>query len=168
MARGLADLAMSASRTADELRLAQAKGVKGSALLVTTSIRTEIAQVSGGDSRLSGASVKGARVGAKFDVKGSANPTAIIRATGPIQLIERDTKAHTILPRASQPGRRRRRGSKGKGKALAFGGGVYASAQHPGTRGKHLFEKGWKRAAPQAPAVFQAAVRDAVRRGWGI
>ena len=111
-----------------------------------------------GDGRLSGVGKKGAKVGARYDVKGSTNPTALITATGPMQLIERDTKAHTI-PKPRRRGRKR---------YAVIDGHAYASAQHPGTRGKRPFEKGWRRAAPQAPAVFQAAVRDAVRRGWGL
>lgn len=156
MPRGLGDLAASAARTAEAIPVAQKRGVQKAALFVTTTIRSEIRSATG-DMRLSGAGRRGARVGAKYDIKGTRNPTALISATGPLHLIERDTQPHDV-PRSRSRGRRR---------YVAFGGGVYSRATASGgSRGKHPFEKGWKRAGPQTPEIFQREVREAVRKAW--
>jgi hypothetical protein len=154
--RDLSDLARSASATADALPAAQRRGVQKAALLVTTAIRSEILSATG-DMRLSGVGRRGAKVGAKFDIKGTANPTALITATGPLHLIERDTQPHDAP----------RRRSRGRRRYVAFGGNVYSRATGSGgSRGKHPFEKGWKRAGPQTPEIFQREVREAVRKAW--
>jgi hypothetical protein len=163
MPRDLLDLAASAKRTADALPQAQARGVQKAALHTTRLIRAEIRSVTG-DMRLSGVGKRGARVGAKFDIVGATNPTALITATGPIQLIERDVRAHNIRPRGrTKTARGRTR--KGK-KALTIGGGLYSSAAHPGTRGQHPFEHGVNKAAPDTPRIFQQEVRAVVAREW--
>lgn len=155
MPRDLLDLAASAARTADALQGAQAQGVRRAAIHVTTAIRSEILSATG-DMRLSGVGRRGAKVGAKFDIKGTTNPTALITATGPLHFIERDTAPHTI-PRTRRRGRKR---------YVAFDGGVYSRVEHPGTRGKHPFERGWRQAAPLTAQIFQTEVRDAFRRAW--
>jgi hypothetical protein len=155
--RDLGDLAASASRTADALQPAQRRGVQQAALHTVTLIRSEMRGATG-DMRMSGVGKRGAKIGARYDVKGNTNPVALIRATGPAHLIERDTQAHRI-PRERSRGRKR---------YAAFGGSVYSRVEHPGTRGKHPFERGWKKAAPQTPAIFQREVRAALRKSWGI
>ena len=158
MPRDLADLAASAGRTAEALQGAQIVGVKRAALHTTRVVRAEIAAATGGDSRLSGVGKRGAKVGARFDLMtATRNPTAIIKATGPLQLVERDTRAHTI-PRQRRRSRRRR--------YAAFAGRVYSRVDHPGTRGKRPFARGAQAASPQAQQIFRAEVADAVRRGW--
>ena len=167
MPRNLGDLAASAARTADALQGAQAQGVRRAAIYATTMIRSEIRSATG-DGRLSGVGRKGARVGARFDVKGTRNPTALIRATGPLHLVERDTSPHSIYPKGrtfstTRKGNVRRRGTT---RALKIGDGFAAYAEHPGTRGKHPFEKGVRKAAPETPRIFQREVRAAFARAW--
>lgn len=88
---------------------------------------------------------KGARVGVRYTLAGN---TAVVKMTGPAQLIERDTKAHRI-PRATVGrGRRQRANTK---VVVIPGVGVRASAAHPGTRGKHPWEKGLRAALPAIP-----------------
>lgn len=170
----------SVAQTGPALQDAQARGVRAAALEATTLIRAEIRKASGGDMRLSGAARngKGAKVGAGFDIKGSTNPTALIRAYGPIQLIERDTAPHLIMARSRfvirggvrvRQGRRSAAGRRLRGKAaLTIGGGFYASAQHPGTKGKRPFARGAERAAPLTPRLFQAEIDKGLRKaGWG-
>lgn len=138
-------------RIAAELR----KGVNEAALTVTLSTRAEIATATKGSNRLSGVGLRGAKVGAGFDVKGTQNPTALIRARGPLHLIERDTKAHVVAPRRKQ---------------ALFGAGFDHPVSHPirtpGTKGKHPFEKGVDRAIPVAEAIVHRAVLNAYTQAF--
>lgn len=168
--RDLDDLATSIGRTVGALQVAQKAGVSKAALYTTRMIRTEITRVTG-DNRLSGVGKRGARVGAEYELRGSAqNPTAYIQAKGPLHLVERDTDPHPIYPRGltystTRRGNIRRRG---RTKALKFGGRFATYADHPGTTGQHPFEHGWRKAAPKAPKIFQAEVRKAVVNAWGL
>lgn len=147
------DFAADCARFPGELQKAQARGVQRSALHVTRSVRDEIRAVTG-DMRLSGVGLRGARVGARYDIKGTVNPTALIRATGPLHLIERDTRPHEIK-------RRKRRGKKAL--RLADGRFVSGAVQHPGTRGKRPFAKGVDATKESAPRVFDAEIQRAMR-----
>jgi len=152
----LGDVATMAARLPAELSKAQHRGVQQAALVVTTGIRQEIRLSSGGDMRLSGVGARGVKVGARYDIKGTTNPTAIIRATGPLHLIERKTGPHSI-PRV---GRRRRR----RIRVLKFADGTYArSANHPGTPAKKPFEKGYIKTRDQAGVKFDLEVQKAIR-----
>lgn len=108
-----------------------------------------------GDGRLSGVGRSGAKLGVRFDLKGSMNPTALLRALGPWQLIERKTSAHKIRPR-------KRRGKR----AIAFGGIARAWAQHPGTRGKEPWAKGIDAGIKPALRVLRSAMVQAVTKGF--
>ena len=156
MSRDLADLARSVAQTPEALQRGALRGVTAASLYVTREIRDEIRGVTG-DMRLSGVGRRGARVGAKYDVKGTGgNPSVLITATGPIQLIERDTAPHEMRPR-------RRRGAK----ALRLpDGSFYAHVQHPGTRGKHPFEHGAERGGLRSTEKFNAAVEKELMRVW--
>ena len=164
MARSLFDLAASAAAFPLALQKAQKAGVNKSSLYVTNVIRGEIRGVTG-DMRLSGVGRKGAKVGARYDIKGSdANPRGYIRGTGAIALIELDTKPHDIYPKGYQFTIRGRR--RGKNKALKFGGRFAAYSHTGGTTGKHPFAKGANKAGPRTPKIFQEEVRDAITKGW--
>jgi len=157
----LADVTRMAATLPDALQRAQIAGVTKSALLVTTAIRGEI-RAATGDNRLSGVGARGARVGAKYDVKGQVNPSAIISAKGPLHLIERDTSPHLIIPRGRRVGKRGRRLKGGQVLHMA-NGGYAASALHPGTRGKHPFERGYVKTRGQTGRVFDLEVQRAIR-----
>ena len=158
--RDLHDLARAMHALPDELQAAQRRGVQQAALEVTREIRAEIRVATGGDSRLSGVGRRGARVGARFDVKGTRNPTALVRATGPQHLLEHDTKTHTITPR-----KRRRGKAKGARGALRLADGEFrASAMHPGTKAKRPFGKGATRAQPRTGPIFDREVQNGIRR----
>jgi hypothetical protein len=178
MSRDLLDLAASAKRVADSMEGTQTRAVHKAALHTVRLVRAEI-RAATGDMRLSGVGRKGARVGAKYDVMGTRNPTALIKATGPMQLIERNTSPHGIQPRGYRVSKRWLNAvAKGKlaadsdpvylggGKALKFGGGFYRRAMHPGTRGQHPFRRGVDRAAPDTPRIFQREIRALVAREW--
>lgn len=115
-----------------------------------------IQRQSGYASRLSGVGRSGARLNIRYDLKGHGlNTTALVRATGPFHLLERPTKAHTIAPR---------RGRRGGGKrAVVTPYGPRASVQHPGTSGKHPFEKGVNASLPAIRAELRGAFAAVVR-----
>lgn len=105
--------------------------INDAALLAKNTILGEIKGVVP-DLRMSG--VRNAKVNVRYDIKGQSNPTALIKATGPLHLVENDTSAHRI-PKA---GRRRR-----KVKTLRLPSGEFRrSVTHPGTKGQQPFAKG--------------------------
>lgn len=156
MTRPFSDLPDMLSDTVEAARKGQRRGVQQAALYVTTEIRKNIRIATGGDMWMSGVGRRGARVGAGYDIKGTVNPTAFIKAKGPLHLLERDTSPH-VIPRKRRYGRKR---------YAAFGGNVYSWVQHPGTRGKHPFERGWKTARAKTPEIFQKEIHDAVKKVW--
>lgn len=177
MPRAFDRLTTSVAQTVPELRTAQSSGVRRAALETKTIINAEIQKVTG-DMRLSGVGRRGARVSARYDIRGTTNPTALIRAIGPIQLIERRISPHAILPRASfvtrggvrvRQGRRSAKGRRYSGgkTALAFGGNFYAGVMHPGVnRSSGPFSRGAEKAARITPQIFAAEVDKGLRRAW--
>jgi hypothetical protein len=122
----------------------------------------EIDRASGGDGVLSGVGVKGAKVGARFDMKGSTfDPEAMIKAYGPLHLLDFNTASHMIRSKYM-------RGSQAKRGSLAGGTfkrrkvigptlspvinipgiGYRRWAKVRGTRGVHSWDKGRIRAEP--------------------
>ena len=151
----LADVARMAAELPQELQRAQVRGVQKAALQVTRGIRSEVRSATGGDNRLSGVGKRGTRVGAKYTVTGSVNPTAFIKATGPMQLIEHPTSPHEIKPKARR---------RGKNKALRFDSGNFArSAKHPGTRPYRPFERGYLKTRDSTGRTYDAEVQRAIR-----
>lgn len=154
--RTMLDFAASCAATPDALQKAQLKGVRKAALFVTKTIRLEIRNATGGDSRLSGVGKNGARVGARYDVKGKVNPTAIINATGQLHFIEHDMKPHDITPK-------KRSGKK----AVRTPYGAYRKVQHPGTKAKRPFAKGVQKAAPKTTDIFNEEIVKAMAKLYG-
>lgn len=147
--------------------------VAASARVYTTAIRNEIyAKAPGG--RMRGVGKSGARVGVKATVQEGKNPTAIVQATGPLHLLERDTHAHAI-PSVTKSRRTRtaagrlshKRESTGTpivgGKVLFFNGVYRNSVHHPGTKGQHPFERGVNRGERDAVAAAVNAFSGALR-----
>lgn len=137
-----------------ELGTLQHRTVEIAVLTVKKSVETQM-QVAGVDNgRLSGVGKRGAKIGARYDFVGPN--TAIVRATGPFHLLERDTKAHRI-PKV--------RGTRARKRVVVIPGvGVRAWANHPGSKGKHPWAKGVAAAIPiqekaQALALHQSLVR---------
>lgn len=52
--------------------------------------------------RLRNVGKKGAKLGVAFDIKGTVNPTSLIRALGPMQIIEHRLSPHLIVPRGAR------------------------------------------------------------------
>lgn len=134
-----------------------ASSVGEAALVIKKGVQSRLVDAIGADRRMSGVGKRGARVNVRYDVKGTVNPTALLRMTGPAHLIERNTSPHTITARArttTMSGRRRRGAS-----ALSLGNGRFAaSVKHPGTKGKQPFERGVNAAAPSAQKILANAV----------
>lgn len=109
--------------------------------------------------RLSGVGRSGAAIGVSAaDVRSKGtHASALIRATGPLHLLERDTKAHFIDPTPR---------SRDVTEALVLlDGQLRGSVYHPGTKGKKLWEKGVKDATPPAVAEMRRSMTQAVVRG---
>lgn len=147
----LAQFAAQAGRFPVALEQARKAGARKAAAGMTTAVRgTTRAAAPGGV--LIGVSRKGARVGVV--VQESRNGDWLVKVTGPYQLIERNTRAH----REPAAGRRRR-------KAMLIPGiGYRRSVHHPGTRGKHPFERAVDAYGPQVPAVFDREVAAAMTK----
>jgi len=166
MARDLADLARSAANMPAELQKAQRSGVFKAAMHTKKMIRAEIVSAVGADRKMSNVRGK-AKLDAGFDIKGTTNPTALIKARGHyFGWVEFGTQDHAIRARGSKFTRRgnRRPGAR----ALTTPGGMYSRVWVRGMEPKRPFEKGWKRAAPETPLIFQREVRAAFARGWGV
>lgn len=111
-------------------------------------------------SRMSGVGKKGAKIGVRYNV-GNFGGVAQSRvfATGPFHLIERNTRAHRIPKDRGKRGRRRY--------AVIPSVGVRAWAMHPGTKGKHPWEKGVNAAEPRVRALLEKKTALAIRRVFG-
>lgn len=180
MAKSFGEFAVDAFNMAASLPDATAKATASAALEVTNTIRAEIRTDSGGDMVLSG---MGAKVGARYSVRGGSSPTALISATGPMQILESDTQSHSILSggvgRAKGRSRAARRQAKQELYNALFGGqfsgarplstpyGPRYSVNHPGTKGKKTWSRGVEKAAPHVPKVYQDALAKHLRRYFG-
>lgn len=107
--------------------------------------------------RLKGVGKRGAKLGVRYNIGHyEAAAKALIYATGPFQLVERDTKAHAI-PRAN----RRNRTVVHLPYSVqtvshASGTTAVATVHHPGTKGKHPFEKGALAAMPLIGPLYDS------------
>lgn len=145
---------------ANAVKGADRAGVNAGALILTNSVRAAIAAAAPG-SRLHGVGRKGAKVGARYNVIGVDHPTALIQASGPLQLIERPTSAHRIEPR-SKPGSRRR-----GARALTFDGVARGGVNHPGShKPKHPFAKGIEAGIPLAREAIVNRYSTAAIKGF--
>ncbi len=143
----------------------------------------------GSDGRMSG--VGNAKLGVRYDVGESST---FVRATGPWQLIERDTKPAGLIvgkTRSAKTGKYRRTLSRGTsektklkrylkrlsystGRAsfsnvrpLSLPWGPRAKVYDKGTKGKRPFQKGLDVAEPRIVAELQTSTRSAVRGVFG-
>jgi len=183
MARGksLGEFAVSAYAMASDLPAAMGKATASAALEVTNTVRGEIRSDSGGDMVLSGMAAK---VGARYDVKGASHPVALIRATGPLHILESDTDAHPILPKGVGRAKGRTKVARRQAKQdlynALFGGSVGSGAtplrtpygpryrvNHPGTTGKKTWSRGIAKAIPHVPKDYADALAEHLRRYFG-
>jgi hypothetical protein len=150
-----------------ELRTLERRTVQIAALAVKTSVTAQMAAAGVQNGKLRGVGKKGAKVGVRYDLLGN---TALVRATGPFHLLERDTKPHRIgqqkslsgLPLVNASGQDIR-----KRYAVIPGVGVRAWANHPGTKGKHPWEKGVIGAVPAAEKAQSVALYQTLQKAYG-
>jgi hypothetical protein len=139
---------------------------------------------SGGDSKLSGVgAAKGrpgnASVGVRVKVyKSKTRPSALIAATGPLQIINNDTAGHVI--RSTRVKGRQRKGFVGPTLPGQFsrknqigpslrpvinipGIGFRASARHPGTKGKQTWQHGRTKAEPAIAKTMRSRTFNVVK-----
>lgn len=149
----LAKFAASCKQLGAELERARVRGTRNAALAVASRVRAETAKAAPAGV-LSGVGKAGAVVGVKAEpIRGDG---MIVKVTGPYQLIERDTAEH-LEPRPSKLGKT----------ALNIPGvGYRRFAKHPGTKGKHPFERAVDGAASSVPAEYQKEVQAAVQRAF--
>lgn len=86
----------------------------------------------------------------------------MVKATGPMHLIERDTRPHLIVPKSTGRGANRKRRS---GAIRLADGSFRGAVRHPGTKGQHPFEKGIDDARPKVLKAMADPISDAVKRG---
>lgn len=167
-------------RAAREIALANRTAISDAALILKRSIEKERDHAVGADGRLSGVGKRGAKLGVGYDIKGTNNPTALLQARGPWQLVERDVQPHIVG--AKSLGTRasiRKRAGGGRGafaglkpragaKALAFGGLYRATARHPGTRGKQPWQRGIDAGYDPALRRLQTVYRHALKKAVGL
>lgn len=125
-------------------------GVRAGAELVAGSVRAV------SPSTLRNVGKRGAKLGVRVRQVnlGVTHPVAYVKAVGPWQIHEFDTKAHTI-PRDRKRGRKAIRLPDGQ---------IRASVEHPGTKGQHTFAKGVAAVAPRVPKVIsEVSVRSVLR-----
>lgn len=141
-------------KVAGEVGRADRVAANGAGLAAETVLLAEVGKAAPG-LRLRGVGRTGAKVGVRHNVRGAKSPTAIVRAVGPLHLIENPSKPHEIQPR--------KRGGK---KALSTPYGPRASVQHPGVRNpKRPWAKGKPKAEAAAVKVLDHTYRSAFKRG---
>lgn len=127
----------------------------------------------------------GAKLSVRYDVKQFGDKTVgLIKAVGPWQLIEYDTKGHLIVSKKLGGTRKRRTGldsglfvrAAGKRITTTRSGtrgavftpqGFRAYARHPGTTGKRPWHRGIDRGTPAATLAYTAAIRADFKRQFG-
>lgn len=156
------------------LRKAQRKGIEAASLIIKRAVEANLPDTK----KLSGVGKKGVKIGVRYDVKEYAgHDTSLVRAFGPVHLIESDTHPHQIPKKlGSGSSRKPSKTTSARVKVVVIpgfasagsGAGVFARVQHPGTRGQHPWAKGMEEALPQIDGVFQAAVSDALVKTFGF
>jgi hypothetical protein len=134
-----------------ELVASSRRGVRAGAVVMTGAVRGSILGSTRGGV-LRGVGRSGAKVGARYVVLGN-RPAALVRATGPLHLLERDTKAHQ-MPKAG--------GARAKPYRTPYG--PRRRVNHPGSKGKHPFEKGIAASIDPARRAMAAEVTAGVTR----
>ena len=165
-------------RLGSELERIPNEALKDSALFTKKAVMSTLGRPNGSPLLMKGVGKKGNhKVGVTYDIKGRGETaTALIRAFGQFQLIENDTKAHTI-PRTR--GSRRTRTASGRisatrvatsrtysgRKILKIGGDVLTGpVTHPGTKGKHAWARGIQVAKGFTKARFESGLTRAMTK----
>lgn len=148
--RSFAELGRKVATAGRQLDRVQRDAVGKSALLVKTSVQSQLVAAGVTNGRLRGVGTRGARIGVGYNLRGTTNPSAVVRMRGPAHLIESDTRAHVIKPKRK--------------KAVMTPYGPRARVRHPGTKGKRPWKKGVAAALPKTRAVFLDSITSNLAR----
>lgn len=150
-----------------ELQRLETNTVRIAALAVKSSVLEQLQVAGVKDGKLRGVGKKGAAVGVSSTMAGNK---ALVKATGPLHLLERNTKAHRIgrRTRSATTGRSLvdRSGQDIKSVLVIPGVGFRAWANHPGTKGKHPWEKGVEASRSTAAKANQVALSGALSKAF--
>ena len=176
-----AQVALRMTKLTREVRGASDTAVTRAAFDAKKIIEREIRSVAP-SGRLRNVGSSGAKIGVRYNVKGATNPTALVRAYGPIHLIENPIQPHTIIPRGVGRARGRTRAARRQAKQDLYNalfGSQYAGVKplrtpygpryrvrHPGVRrSSGPWKRGRMKAAPIIRRTVERSVQDAFRRG---
>jgi len=182
VASSAADLALKLQKASAALTSAEKSGVGAAALRMKRTIEGSRDRVTG-DGRLSGAG--NARLDVQYTLKGEGSAsTALMKAKGPWQLVENDTKsAGRVTGKVGRvKGRGSRRANRERDLAVAFGargalsgvkpiawpGGPhpFASFRDGPTKGQKPWAKGVERGTPAATEEIRRSSVNAVRNAF--
>lgn len=170
------ELAGKIEKAADYFPAANRAATKGAAEVVKTSVMAEEAAATKGSMLLRNVG-KGARVGVSYKLDGTDPASALVKATGPVKLLEDKIADHLIAPKGvkvskGRNSRRNRLKAVGAGTAaygpqdvLKIGTGYARYAMwksHSG--GKHPWAKGVAAAVPLTPKKFETEYHSAMLR----
>lgn len=159
-----AELAKKLFNAGHSVERATEMGLKAGGQLVKITALAQLAAAGAGSGRMSGVGKNGAPIGVGYDILKASNGEAAVRVKVKgkgAHLLERDTKAHTINPK------KRRGGAKGgKGAVRLADGSFRRSVRHPGTRGKHPWEKALNQSLPQVPKTIQQQISSALAKAF--
>lgn len=159
---------------------APAEAVRRTANAIVTSVRSEIRAIAPSGVLRGVTGPRGGKGAGRITVsatfqEGGRRSTAVVAVKGPIGLIERDVKPHSIgapgSSRRTTAGRRARKRSRAGGSSsdetrpflgnVSRGFAALGPVKHPGTKGKHPFSRGVARAlATQRPGQTAHVVVD--------
>jgi hypothetical protein len=171
MSRTVAEMVTKLGTTGRTITSAQTLALRAMSESAKTSVLNEARRIAP-DLNLSGVGRKGVRIGARYTVGATK---AEIKATGPWQFVEYNTKPHIITSRGLRGSRKSRASAVASGQPLRkrpgaattrlntpFGPRFYV--RHPGTRGQTPWEFGVTRIVPQLPEVAARVYRAQIGR----
>lgn len=167
--RSVAQLSKKLYLAAEAVEKADVKAVERVAQKVKRAAEKERNRAVGFDGRLSNVGKNGAKLGVRYDFKSqNGKPAALVRATGPWQIVEGDTVPHVITSRYAG-GSRLRRGAfgpalpGGRRSVILTPWGYRRYARHPGTKGKHPWRTAITDSTRNLTPETSTPIRDAFR-----
>lgn len=144
------------------------RAVDSASFILKSSVQADLQRAVGSDQRMSNFGKSGGRLDVRYDIKGSTNPTSLLKATGAAWgIVEYGAERHEILPRAkaiagrgAKRARQQRdydrlfkaRGRYAGQRPMPVAPGVYRFEvnNHPGSPAKYPFRRGMNRADDRA------------------
>lgn len=157
MADSIATFIHKTAKMGSELHALEHRSVEVAALAVKTSVLAQLQAAGVENGKLRGVGKSGQKIGVRYDFGG--RQTALVRATGPFHLLERDNKDHRT-PKV--------RGGRARKRVVVIPGvGVRAYANVKGSKGKHPWAKGVHAALPVQARAQGLALGVALRKAYG-